>query len=213
MAVADSPTSPLARTAPRLAAQIHFILEIDKLKTVLRRTSILEGSRRENSAEHAWHLAMMALLLAEYGPPGLDLTRVLKMVLVHDLVEIDAGDTFCYDQTGIVDQNERECRAADRLFALLPPDLGIELRTLWEEFDSRATPDARFAAALDRLQPVLLNYTSGGGTWREHSVTRDQIVARNQPMGDGAPELWEYARSLIEDAAARGMIDPRSPPR
>jgi len=205
--IPDSSTSPVARAAPRLAAQIHFILEIDKLKSVLRRTSILEGSRRENSAEHSWHLAMMALLLAEYGPPDLDLTRVLKMVLVHDLVEIDAGDTFCYDETGRADQNERERRAADRLFALLPPDLGVELRTLWEEFDSRATPDARFAAALDRLQPVLLNYTSGGGTWREHRVTRDQVVERNQPMGDGAPELWEYARSLIEDAAARGLIE------
>jgi putative hydrolase of HD superfamily len=129
------------------------------------------------------------------------------MVLVHDLVEIDAGDTFCYDQTAVLDQNERERRAADRLFALLPQDLAAELRGLWEEFDARASPDARFAAALDRLQPVLHNYTTGGGTWREHSVTRDQVVARNQPMGDGAPDLWEYAKSLIDDAVARGLIE------
>ena len=207
MAVAEDASSPVERAAPRLAAQIRFILEIDKLKSVLRRTSILDSSRRENSAEHSWHLAVMAVLLAEYGPPGIDLTRVIKMILVHDVVEIDAGDTFCYDQTGIADQNERERRAADRLFALLPPDLEAELRAMWEEFDTRATPEARFAAALDRLQPVLLNYTAGGGTWREHRVTRVQVVARNQPMGEGAPDLWEFARSLIEDAAARGLIE------
>ena len=201
------PSSPTARAAPRLAAQIRFILEIDKLKGVLRRTSLVDSSRRENSAEHSWHLAVMAVLLAEFGPPGIDLTRVITMILVHDVVEIDAGDTFCYDQTGILDQHERESRAADRLFALLPPDTGAELRGMWEEFDARATPEARFAAALDRFQPVLLNYTSGGGTWREHRVTREQIVARNQPMGDGAPDLWEFARSLIEDAAARGIIE------
>ncbi len=201
------PRPEAAGGTDRLAAQIRFILEIDKLKSVLRRTWILDRSRRENSAEHSWHLAVMAVLLAEYGPPGLDLARVLKMVLVHDLVEIDAGDTFCYDQTAVLDQNERERRAADRLFALLPADLATELRGLWEEFDARASPDARFAAALDRLQPVLHNYTTGGGTWREHSVTRDQVVARNQPMGEGAPELWEYAKSLIDDAVARGLIE------
>ncbi|HEX2466028.1 MAG TPA: HD domain-containing protein [Thermoanaerobaculia bacterium] len=201
------PRPKTAGGTDRLGAQIQFILEIDKLKSVLRRTWILDRSRRENSAEHSWHLAVMAVLLAEYGPPGLDLTRVLKMVLVHDLVEIDAGDTFCYDQTAVLDQNERERRAADRLFALLPQDLAAELRGLWEEFDARASPDARFAAALDRLQPVLHNYTTGGGTWREHSVTRDQVVARNQPMGDGAPDLWEYAKSLIDDAVARGLIE------
>jgi putative hydrolase of HD superfamily len=203
--VADPRPDPAGGT-DRLAAQIRFILEIDKLKSVLRRTWILDRSRRENSAEHSWHLAVMAVLLAEYGPSGLDLARVLKMVLVHDLVEIDAGDTFCYDQTAVLDQNERERRAADRLFALLPADLAAELRGLWEEFDERASPEARFAAALDRLQPVLHNYTTGGGTWREHSVTREQVVARNQPMGEGAPDLWEYAKSLIDDAVARGLI-------
>jgi putative hydrolase of HD superfamily len=204
--VADPRPQPTDGT-DRLGAQIRFILEIDKLKSVLRRTWILDRSRRENSAEHSWHLAVMAVLLAEYGPPGLDLARVLKMVLVHDLVEIDAGDTFCYDQTAVLDQNERERRAADRLFALLPADLAAELRGLWDEFDERTSPEARFAAALDRLQPVLHNYTTGGGTWREHSVTREQVVARNQPMGDGAPDLWEYAKSLIDDAVARGLIE------
>jgi putative hydrolase of HD superfamily len=197
-----------ARSSERLEAQIRFILEIDQLKTVLRRTWILDRSRRENSAEHSWHLAVMALLLAEYGPPGLDLPRVLKMVLVHDLVEIDAGDTFCYDAAALLDQAERERRAADRLFPLLPDDLAAELRALWEEFDARTTPEARFAAALDRLQPVLHNYATEGGTWREHRVSRDQVLERNRPMGDGAPDLWEYARALIDDAAARGLIEP-----
>ena len=193
--------------ADRLEAQIRFILEIDKLKGVLRRTWILDRSRRENSAEHSWHLAVMAVLLAEYGPAGLDLGRVIKMVLVHDLVEIDAGDTFCYDQSALLDQADRERRAADRLFALLPDDLAAELRGLWEEFDARASAEARFAAALDRLQPVLHNYTTEGGTWREHRVTRDQVVARNQPMRDGAPDLWDYAKSLIDDAVARGLLE------
>jgi putative hydrolase of HD superfamily len=191
----------------RLPAQIRFILEIDKLKSILRRTWVLDRSRRENSAEHSWHLAVMAVLLVEYGPPGLDLTRVIKMVLIHDLVEIDAGDTFCYDQSALVNQNDRERRAADRLFALLPSDLAAELRGLWEEFDARASPEARFAAALDRLQPVLHNYTTEGGTWREHRVTRAQVVARNQPMSEGAPDLWDYAKSLIDDAVARGLIE------
>jgi 5'-deoxynucleotidase YfbR-like HD superfamily hydrolase len=199
--------SAAPRTLERLEAQIRFILEIDKLKTVLRRTWILDRSRRENSAEHSWHLAVMAVLLAEYGPAGLDLQRVLKMVLIHDLVEIDAGDTFCYDQTALLDQTERERRAADRLFPLLPDDLAAELRALWEEFDARSSPEARFAAALDRLQPVLHNYTTGGGTWREHRVSRDQVLARNRPMGEGAPDLWEYARALIDDAAERGLIE------
>jgi putative hydrolase of HD superfamily len=203
--VRDDSSGPGA--TPRLAAQLQFILEIDKLKTVLRRTWLLDRSRRENSAEHSWHLAIMAVLLAEYGPAGLDLARVIKMVLIHDLVEIDAGDTFCYDATAVVDQEDRERLAADRLFALLPIDLAVELRGLWEDFEARASPEARFAAALDRLQPVLHNYTTGGGTWREHRVTRDQVVARNRPMGDGAPELWEYARALIEDAVARGLIE------
>jgi putative hydrolase of HD superfamily len=193
--------------APRLAAQLDFILEIDKLKTVLRRTWLLDRSRRENSAEHSWHLAIMAVLLAEYGPAGLDLARTIKMVLVHDLVEIDAGDTFCYDLAAVLDQKERERLAANRLFALLPGDLEAELRGLWEDFETRASPEARFAAALDRLQPVLHNYTTGGGTWREHRVTRDQVLTRNRPMGDAAPELWEYARALIEDAVERGFIE------
>ena len=203
----DPEASAAPRTLERLEAQIRFILEIDKLKTVLRRTWILDRSRRENSAEHSWHLAVMAVLLAEYGPAGLDLQRVLKMVLIHDLVEIDAGDTFCYDPTALLDQADRERRAADRLFALLPADLAAELRGLWDEFDLRASREARFAAALDRLQPVLHNYTTEGGTWREHRVTRDQVVARNQPMSEGAPELWDYAKSLIDDAVARGLIE------
>jgi len=198
-------TAGPARTE-RLAAQLRFVLEIDKLKSVLRRTSILDRSRRENSAEHSWHLAIMAIVLAEYAPESLDLGRTLKMVLVHDLVEIDAGDTFCYDHAGRLDQHERERVGAERLFGMLPADLGRHLRELWDEFEARRTVEARFAAALDRLQPVLHNYVTEGGSWREHDVTRDEVVARNHPMADGAPELWEHARALIEDAVARGIL-------
>ncbi|HVR30836.1 MAG TPA: HD domain-containing protein [Thermoanaerobaculia bacterium] len=193
-------------TSERLAAQLRFVLEIDKLKTVLRRTWILDRSRRESSAEHSWHLAMMAVLLAEYGPDGLDLGRAIRMILVHDLVEIDAGDTFCYDERAVLDQEERERLAADRLFALLPSDLAEELRGLWEEFEKRTSPEARFAAALDRLQPVLHNYNTEGGTWREHEVTSDQVLERNRPIGDGAPELWQHVRALLDDAVARGLL-------
>jgi putative hydrolase of HD superfamily len=193
-------------TSERLAAQLRFVLEIDKLKTVLRRTRILDQSRRENSAEHSWHLGMMALLLAEYAPAGIDLGRVIRMVLVHDLVEIDAGDTFCYDDAAVLDQHDRERLAANRLFALLPADLAVELRGLWEEFEARASSEARFAGALDRLQAVLQNYNTGGGTWREHGVSRDQVLARVGPIGDGAPELGQYVRALVDDAVARGLI-------
>src|SRR5262249_50705513 len=147
----------------RLARQIAFIIEIDKAKQVLRQTLLMDGSRLENDAEHSWHLAVMALLLAEYAGEAVDLLRVLKMVLIHDLVEIDAGDTFVYDVEALATRREREERAADRIFGLLPADVEEEFRALWEEFEAQATPEARFAAALDRLQPLLHNYHTGGG--------------------------------------------------
>jgi putative hydrolase of HD superfamily len=191
----------------RLARQIKFLLEIDKLKGVLRQTWRLDQSRRENDAEHSWHLAIMAVLLAEYaGAPKLDLLRVVKMVLVHDLVEIDAGDTFIYDEIGARDKPEREARAADRLFAILPADQAAELRQLWEEFEARSSPEARYAAALDRLQPLLHNYHTQGRAWRTHGVTRDRVLAHNRQMAEGAPVLWEFARKLIFDAAAQGFL-------
>src|SRR5947208_2735639 len=174
----------------RLTQQLQFVVEIDKLKQILRQTSLIDGSRRENSAEHSWHLALMALLLAEYAGDVVDLLRVVKMVLIHDLVEIDAGDTFCYDAQANLSKDEREQAAAARIFGMLPGDQRREVQTLWEEFEAGATPVARFANALDRLQPLLHNYHTEGGTWRRYGITRDAVLRRMAPIQSGAPALW-----------------------
>ncbi len=192
-----------------LAQQIRFLVETDQLKRVLRRTSIVGNHRRENSAEHSWQLTLMALVLAEHAAaPGLDQLKVLKMLVVHDLVEIDAGDTFVYDKAGVEDQEEREERAAERIFGLLPAETGAELRALWDEFEARESPEAKFAKAMDRLQPMLLNYVNGGGVWRKHGVRADQVREINCCIEDGAPELWRYAEDLIEDAVRREYLAP-----
>ncbi|NQU77026.1 MAG: HD domain-containing protein [Planctomycetes bacterium] len=194
-------------TADRLARQIRFIVEIDKLKGVFRRTYLMDRSRHENSAEHSWHLAMMALLLGEYAAErDIDVFRVIKMVLIHDLVEIETGDTFFYDQAGQADRPERERLAAERLFVLLPADQESEFRKLWEEFESRSTSEARFAAALDRLQPLLHNYHTQGAAWREHGVTAEQVISRNRHIAEGAPQLWDYAERFIRDAVEKGYL-------
>jgi putative hydrolase of HD superfamily len=198
-------THPEASSA-RLAAQLAFVVEIDKLKHVLRQTDLMDGSRRENDAEHSWHLAVMALLLAEHAAEEADVGRVVRMVLVHDLVEIDAGDTFCYDDEGAKDKGEREQAAADRIFAMLPDDQAAEFRALWDEFEARETPDAKFAAAIDRLQPLLHNYHTQGAAWRRHGIVRSQVVSRNSHMAEGAPALWDYARRLIDEAVAKGYL-------
>ena len=190
----------------RLGKQVQFIIEIDKLKQVLRRTVLTDASRRENSAEHSWHLAVTAMLLCEYAGSEVDVTRVLKMALVHDLVEIDAGDTFCYDDAGNRDRVDRERKAADRIFGLLPADQAADFRALWEEFEARATPVARFAAALDRLQPLLHNLETRGRMWREYGVTYDRVVDRNKHIEAGAPDLWSYIHERLEDAARRGWL-------
>lgn len=191
----------------RLRKQMEFVAEIDKLKTVLRQTLLTDASRQENSAEHSWHLAVMALVLSEYAlDDRLDLVRVIKMVLVHDLVEIDAGDTYCYDEGANEDKEEREAAAADRIFGLLPEDQAKELRDLWEELDARETAEAKFAGALDRLQPLLNNYRTGGLMWKKHGIAKDQVYRRNQPMEEGAPALWQYAESMILDAIAKGWL-------
>jgi putative hydrolase of HD superfamily len=190
----------------RLHRQIAFLLEIDKVKQIARQTLIADGSRRENDAEHSWHLAVMAAVLAEYGPPSLDLGRVLRMLLTHDLVEIDAGDTYCYDAAACETQRDREMKAAERIFNLLPPDQAAEFRALWDEFEARETPEARFAAALDRVQPVLLNYHTQGRAWRERGVTRAQVIDRNRHIERGAPELWSHIRALIDDAVEKGYL-------
>jgi putative hydrolase of HD superfamily len=192
----------------RLAQQIQFIVEIDKLKRVLRQTLLTDESRQENSAEHSWHLAMMAILLVEYAPEAVDVLRVIKMLLIHDLVEIDAGDTFCYDVQANQNKAEREAQAATRLFGLLPEEQGAELRTLWEEFEAQETVAAQFAAALDRLQPLLHNQQTRGGTWRIHSITRDQVLRRVHPIKDGAPALWSFVEKVIEDSIVAGYLSP-----
>jgi len=191
----------------RLKKQIQFILEIDKIKNIFRMTRIHDGTRRENDAEHSWHIALMAFLLSEYAKdPGIDVLKVMKMCIVHDLVEIDAGDTFCYDAAANLDKQEREQKAADRIFGMLPDDQGRELRGLWEEFDAMETPEAKYAAAMDRLQPVLMNFLNKGGTWKEHNISKDQVVKRNRRIEDGAPALWELASQLIDEAVEMGLL-------
>ncbi|BAU11927.1 Predicted hydrolases of HD superfamily protein [Leptolyngbya sp. NIES-3755] len=193
-------------TTTRLQSQIQFIVEIDQLKHVFRQTLLMDKSRRENDAEHSWHLAMMAIVLSEYADPQVNLLRVLKMVLIHDLVEIDAGDTFCYDAIAIQDQSDREQKAADRLFGMLPENLEKELRSLWEEFEAKETLDAQFAAALDRLQPLLHNYYTQGGTWKMANVTEAQVRKRMAPVSIGSPVLGKFVNDLIEDAIRQGFI-------
>jgi len=191
----------------RLEQQIRFLLEIDKLKCILRRTWLTDGTRLENSAEHSWHLAVMAILLAEYAAEEtLDLFRVVQMALVHDLVEIDAGDTFVYDEAAAADKAQREQAAAERIFGLLPPEQGDQLRSAWQEFEARQTAEARFAAALDRLQPILHNYHTCGKAWQTHGITADRVLDRNRHMSEGAPQLWEYTQTLIADAVAKGYL-------
>jgi len=172
----------------------------------LRRTYLIDGDRRENTAEHSWHLAMMAMLLAEYANEPVDVPRVIKMVLVHDIVEIDAGDTYFYDTAAALDKAERERLAADRLFGLLPPDQAVELRELWNELEAGRTPESRFAAALDRFIPQLHNYHTQGKSWKEHGITADRVLARNASMAEGSRKLWEWTQALLEDAVRQGFL-------
>jgi len=190
----------------RLLCQLDFLLEADALKHVERRSWLLGEQRRENAAEHSWHVALLALVLAEHADEPVDAARVVAMMLVHDLVEIDAGDTFRYDDVGNRDREERERRAADRIFALLPSDQGGSLRALWDEFEAGESPEARFAAAIDRLMPLLQGHATHGRTWREHGITRDRVLERNRPIGAASKALWQAARARIEDAVKRGWL-------
>src|SRR6185295_7485525 len=188
----------------RLAAQLAFLAEADKLKTILRRTTLTDGSRPENSAEHSWHLALAAMMLREYAPAGLDLQRTLELVIIHDLVEIDAGDTFAYDVSGLESKEERERAAADRIFGLLPADQCEGIRGLWEEFEAYETPESKFANALDRLQALLLNSCSGGGSWRTARITRAQVLRRMAPVEGALPDVWPYVIAVIDEYCASG---------
>jgi putative hydrolases of HD superfamily len=194
----------------RFESQLSFIRELDKLKQVFRRTYLLDESRRENDAEHSWQIALMALLLLEYADaPGLDPLTVLKMLLIHDVIEIDAGDTYIYDEAAVATQAEREKAAARRVFGLLPSDQRDEFLALWREFEEASTPAARFAKSVDRFQPLYHNFLTGGKAWREHGVTSGK-VRRNVEgkIGDGSVRLGEFAQALITEAVARGFLAP-----
>ncbi len=190
----------------RLAQQIQFILEADKLKTVLRRTRNISNQQYENSAEHSWQLALLALVLAEHANEPVNVTRVMKMVIIHDIVEIDAGDTFFFDDVGLQDKAEREQQAADRLFGLLPADQTAEMRGIWEEFEARETPEARFANSIDRIMPLFHNYHTQGGSWRENGVASSKVLPRMAQIGNGSETLWEAAQAIIHEAVAQGFL-------
>lgn len=190
----------------RVEKQMEFIVEMDKTKQIVRQTYLADASRKENDAEHAWHLAMMAYLLREHANTEIDVAKTMMMVLIHDLVEIDAGDTYAYDEKGNADKREREVQAADRIFPILPPDQAEEMRALWEEFESDKTPEAKFAHTLDRIQPILLNDASGGKSWREHGVTVDKVLKRNEYTKDGSEVLWDYAKKCIDKNVELGNI-------
>ena len=184
----------------RLEAQFAFLNEADRLKSVLRATTLVNGSRPENSGEHSWHLALYALVLADQAAPGVDINRVIRMLLIHDLVEIDVGDVPIHSANGqahaSVETQAAEAKAADRIFGLLPKDLAADLRALWEEFEAAETPDARFAKSLDRVQPVMANLMSGGGTWATYNVTYDQLESRvGVKIAKGAPALWDWVKA------------------
>jgi len=190
----------------RLERQIAFVLEVDRLKSILRRSYLLNETRHENTAEHSWHLAVMALVLAEHASAEVNSLNVLKMLLVHDIVEIDSGDTYIYDAAGNDTKAEREGAAARRIFGLLPADQEAELTQLWQEFEARETPEAKFAAALDRLMPMLHNYHTEGQSWREHGISEAQVMRLNSHMNEGSQTLWDYAEALIKDSTAKGYL-------
>jgi putative hydrolase of HD superfamily len=190
----------------RFNHQISFLLELDKLKDIKRQSRIIPSLRRENSAEHSWHIAIMALVLGRDYGKDVDLSRVVTMLLLHDIVEIDAGDTYAYDQEGYQDKEEREQEAAARIFGLLPPDQAETLRTTWEEFEQGASREARFAHSMDRLMPLLHNYYSQGSTWKSHGTCKSQVQNRMAKIREASPELWEFAENLIDRAVSQGYL-------
>lgn len=190
----------------RLEQQIQFLVEIDKVKNIFRQTYLADGNRKENDAEHSWHIALMAFLLKEHVEEPVDVMKVIIMVLIHDLVEIDAGDTYAYDAVGATDKREREEKAADRIFGLLPKDQGIYFRELWEEFEAYETADAKYAHLLDNFQPVLLNDASGGKSWAEHGVKKSQIYKRNEKVEATSKSVWEMMQKIVQKNITPGNI-------
>ncbi|AMG07106.1 HD domain-containing protein [Vibrio parahaemolyticus] len=191
----------------RLEKQLALLIELDKLKSVLRRTRVKSAEGRlENSGEHSWHVTLMAVLMVEHANAPVDICRVMKMLLIHDVVEIDAGDTFVYDTAASKEQAEKEIKAAERLFGMLPTDQGQELLALWLEFEAAQSDDAKYAKALDRLIPMLLNYHTNGQSWKENSVTREQALTINKRIEFGSVTLWDKAKELIEEATEKGWL-------
>jgi len=199
------------KLSKRLKRQLDFLCEIDKVKSVRRRTLLMDGSRRENDAEHAWHLGVMALIFSEQSPASrrLNLLKVIKMLLIHDLVEIDSGDTFLYDDKKRAAGALKEAKAARLIFGLLPKDQAKEYLRLWQEFESRKTPEAAFAAAIDRFQPVLHNYKTRGRVWRRAVVSPGQVLTKNKHIADGAPALWGCVQKFVKDGIKRGYFAKR----
>ena len=190
----------------RFQKQLNFIMEIDQEKNVLRQTHLSNGGRRENDAEHAWHLAVMTYLLSEYSNQKIDVAKTMLMTLIHDIVEIDAGDTYAYDEAGKQTEKARETAAADHIFGLLPEDQGKKLRSIWEEFDAYETPEAKFAHVMDNFQPLLLNDSNNGGDWKEHGIRRSQPEKRNEKTPEGSREIWEYMKTILDRNVARGSL-------
>lgn len=190
----------------RLEQQIEFILEIDKVKNIFRQTLLADGKRKENDAEHSWHIAVMAVLLQEYAEEEVDVLKVIIMVLIHDLVEIDAGDTYAYDTDATKTKREREVKAAERIFGLLPEDQGTYFRALWDEFEEYKTADAKYAHLLDNFQPLLLNDASGGVSWKEHEVKKSQIYKRNEKMEETSKDVWTHIERMVAKNIALGNV-------
>lgn len=191
----------------RMDKQFKFCLEADKEKNIKRQTYLSDGVHKENDAEHAWHMSLMALVLSEYANEEIDLLKTISMILIHDIVEIDAGDTYAYDETAKQSQREREEKAADRIFDMLPADQKIKFRALWEEFEAAETKEAKFARAMDNLQPLMLNNATGGKSWEERGVRISQILKRNEITPKGSEELWEYAyENMIRPNVEKGKI-------
>lgn len=206
MPVPEHTDAALSGLDADLLERLRFVLEADALKSVLRRNSISDGSRRENSGEHSWHLALMALVLAPHANGPIDVGRVVEMLLVHDIVEIDAGDTFVYDTDARESKQALETRAADRLFSMVPGDDGPRLRARWDEFEASETPEARFAHSIDRLAPLLLNHANRGKLWTDNGITAARATEYNAHIADGSDALWSAARALIDDAATNGWF-------
>ncbi len=189
-----------------LLRQIDFIKEIDKVKYIQRKTKLFNSDRNENDAEHSWHLAMMTIVLAEHANESIDVLKVLKMVLIHDIVEIDAGDTFLYDTTKSHSNTEEERKAAERIFGMLPKAQADEFIAIWEEFESGHTPEAKFARTMDRLEPLLQNASNNGGTWSEYGIGYEQVLEKKGMIKDGSTAIWNYAENLINESVEKGIL-------